>query len=68
MCVFGDGVKQLLDLLRVGSVRCEEQCQTETPRTRLNKTDTKNNPMLLPGTLHYPKSGTEHKKGGGGGT
>lgn len=65
MCVFGDGTKQLLDLLRAGSVRCEEQCQTETPRPRLNNTDTKNNPVLLPGTLHYPKSGTDQKNGAG---
>lgn len=64
MCVFGDGVKQLLDPLRAGSVRCEERCQTKTPRTRLNNTDTKNNPKLLPGTLHYPKSGTEQNRGG----
>lgn len=64
MCVFGDGTKQLLDLLRAGSVRCEEQCQTGTPRPRLNNTDTKNNPMLLPRTLHSPKSGTDQKNGG----
>lgn len=64
MCVFRDGAEQLLDPLTAGSVRCEKQCQTETPRPGLNNTDTKN-PMLFPGTLHYPKSGTGQNTGGG---